>query len=299
MTIPVAGATEGTGSERPTPASVLGQIRTRSVLVGCPRSGSTLAHTAIMGHPNASVLSDEMPVYPFFYKGLSTFTCGSEFDEEKAGGHRALFDAMASICADEHSTMLGVKCNARSVEQAHAVVRCMREHLPHHKVILTIRNDLVAQYGSLLSARMTGSWHSWNPGAARLRRKRPPLIRAMFVRYCLNSLEVNRVLRQLHSSHEVHECIYEDVVADRNEQLLRLFDFLELGRMQITWLKGEKVKPPPQKYIRNYEKLSKVLTRLRDQHERDAVPAATRFMAGCIDRTSSLVYRAIGVLRRS
>ena len=46
-------------------------------------------------------------------------------------------------------------------ENAKIVVDCLKKNFPNHKIIITDRSDLVAQFESVLRARQTGQWHSW------------------------------------------------------------------------------------------------------------------------------------------
>lgn len=276
-----------------TAVRVISEDVARYLVVGLPRSGTTLVHTAIMGHPAVSALSDEMQVCPFFERGLSSFTYGHEFDEEKRCGHRVLFDAMTSIMATDRTTAMGAKCCAQTVEQAHVLVGAMRSHFPDMKVVLTIRKDLVAQYGSLRSARATQAWHSWNAGIDKNRQKKVHINRFLFTRYALRCLESMQVLRQLHESHDVFECDYEKLLVSRDTVFEEIFRFLGLKPVNITWLKAEKVKPPPDQYIKNYAQMSDLTRRLCLQHEQGRVPRHARATSGTIERASRWYYRYV------
>jgi LPS sulfotransferase NodH len=267
--------------------------RVRYLVVGLPRSGTTVIHTGIMGHPHVSALTDEMLVLPFFAKGLASFTYGKEYPEEREHGHRALFDAMTSIFAKEHTVAFGAKCCAQTVGQAEVLVESLREHFPGMKVVLNVRNDLVAQYGSLLSARFNGVWHSWNKGAQEVKNRRWRLYGPLFDRYALRSLETMRVLRRLHESHEVFECVYEDLLSDPMAVFESIFKFLGLPAVGVTWLKAQKVKAAPRDYIVNYDRMAQRLERLRQMHERGAVPLHTRATVRALEAASGFVYRRV------
>ena len=68
-----------------------------------PRSGTTVTHVCLREHPNATALNDEIGIRPFFERGLSAFTSGAETVPERTLGHLALFDAITSIEAHEHT----------------------------------------------------------------------------------------------------------------------------------------------------------------------------------------------------
>lgn len=265
---------------------------TRYLIIGCPRSGTTALHMAMQGHPSVSTLTDELETTPFFAKGLSSFTCGAESEAEKKGGHIALFDAMTSITAVPENTHRGAKVCARSPEEAAVLVDSLRTYMPGMRVILTIRDDLVAQYGSLRKARRSNVWHSWNPGADTERNKPLKMNGWLFRRYALNTLEVIRTLRTLTKSHHVLECSFERLLAESDDIYRESFAFLGLEARPVVWLKARKVNPPPADYIHNYNALTRILQPLRQQHQQDAVPGHIRAVTATLTRASKAYYWA-------
>jgi hypothetical protein len=269
------------------------QITTRYLIIGLPRSGTTLTHTGVLGHPNISALTDEMLAMPFFPKGLSAFTFGNEYPEEKQKGHRALFDAMTSILANDKTTALGAKCCPQTIEQTQALVQSVQKNFPDLKIILSIRDDLVAQYGSLVSARFDGVWHSWHQGADKIKNRRRRLYRPMFDRYVLNALESISLLRQLKQTHPVHEFAYEEQLTDQAGVFRRIFEFLRVPPVEVTWLRTKKVKDAPDQYITNYARMTRRLQWLRQRHETNTLPRRVRAGVRAIDSGSRFIYRHI------
>jgi hypothetical protein len=68
--------------------------KTRYVIVGMARSGTTATHNAVFGHPNVCAMADEFRVDPFFTKGVACFTVGGNNKWERRINYNALFDAV-------------------------------------------------------------------------------------------------------------------------------------------------------------------------------------------------------------
>lgn len=161
-----------------------------------------------------------------------------------------------------------MKCAITSRKMASDLVNALQASFRDIKVILTIREDFVAQFGSLIRATESGIWHSWVKGTS----KPPTLItidETKFVKYVVETLDIVKELRKLHATHEVYEFIYErDILSNTFDRYYNLFDFLMLPRVPITWLKSRKVAPPPEKYIANYQQLRKLLDEIVANPER-------------------------------
>jgi hypothetical protein len=253
--------------------------RTRYVIAGLPRSGTTFIHKAIAGHPNASALNDELRVSPFWDRGLSTFTFGHETPEERGAGHVVLFDAVTSIAASAETRAYGVKCCVSSPEEAELILTCTARAIPGVKIILVVRRDLVAQYGSLLRARRGGAWHSWR------RTERPPVAHVhirplLFDRYVTNALDT---LARFQSTPGVRVVVFEELVASKADGFREIFDFLDLPDVAVGWELGDKVSPSPEAYIDNYLEMSKRLVALTEAHAAGTVGLSTRLTTTMID----------------
>lgn len=265
--------------------------RTRYVIAGLPRSGTTLIHKAIAGHPNASALNDELRVSPFWDQGLTAFTFGHDTPEERRAGHVTLFDAITSIAASSETRAFGVKCCVSSPEEAELVVNSAMRTLPRVKIIVVVRRDLVAQYASLLRARRGGAWHSWR------QTDRPPVAQVhirplLFDRYVTNALDTLARLQVVPGSHRV---VFEELLASKVNRFSEIFGFLDLPDVPVDWELGDKVSPPPAAYIDNYVEMSSRLASLVQRHESGTLARSTRYAATMIDVAS----RGRRMLRRS
>jgi hypothetical protein len=71
--------------------------KTRYLIVGMARSGTTVTHRALYGHPKVCALDDEIRVDPFFTRGIEAFTVGGANPWERENGSLQLFDALTSF----------------------------------------------------------------------------------------------------------------------------------------------------------------------------------------------------------
>jgi hypothetical protein len=239
------------------------QKRTRYIIIGPNRSGTTLVHLALEGHPNASALSDEMRVSTFFTRGIRTFTYGSELPEERERGFSALFDAVTLLRGSADTMAHGAKIANNSPRLARVVVETLRNSLPDMKIIIMARKDLVAQYGSLLHMRRSGILHSWYEGFKTLKVRRMRISKWRFLAYCINLENMHRALQDLKLTHDVLNIEFEDLLSNPGAVYERLFQFLGLPPVLPNWIDSKKVLPPPERYIKNYAELTAVLERFR------------------------------------
>ena len=126
---------------------------TRYLIIGACRSGTTVVHLAIMGHPNVSALNDEVKINPFFTKGISAFTYGNDLEKEKEKGYSVLFDALTKLTADQNTTTHGMKVATNSSYLAKSAIDVLDKYLDNVKIIVIRRRDLVAQFGSGISGK--------------------------------------------------------------------------------------------------------------------------------------------------
>lgn len=209
-----------------------------------------------------------MQVAPFFTKGISTFTYGNDLPKEKERGFSALFDALTLLEVNQNTTAHGLKVACNSYKLARNLVGVLQKYLTDLKVIIIVRNDLVAQYGSAISGKKSGVMHSWYKGFENRRIARIRINKWYFIAYVLSILRLYETLRQLKQTHDVLELCYEGLLTDPKRFYDSLFSFLGLSKMTPTWLDSKKVMPPPIEYIENY----RAMQRLQDDLNRGTVP---------------------------
>lgn len=229
-------------------------IRCRYVIVGMLRSGTTVTHHCLRGHPNVSALYSEVGVEPYFSQGVRLFSFGQgATSEEVAAGHRVLFDAAAGITADEHTTTLGMKVALATPRLARLFADALREHLPDVKVIFTLRGDLLAQYASFQRAQVLDQWHAFSD-ATRTAPTQITLGRYDFADYLIDGFEILNEVESLAATHDFLTFHYEsDINGEAGVQASTLFDFLGLPDMEPTWLRSKKMSPPVSSYVANYD----------------------------------------------
>jgi len=241
----------------------------RYIILGCCRSGTTVTHLAIKGHPNVCALNDELLVTPFFNKGISSFTQGNDLEIEKRNGHKRIFDAITSIQKNKKTQYIGVKTsliyNRGSMDY---IKHVLSTYFPDIKIILTIRNDLVAQYGSLIRALKTGKHHSWDKSKKDIKTL-ISINKYLFMKYLLDCFWFIDNMRDLKKTHDVLEFSYEEDII--NGEYKKLFDFLELDYVEINWLTAKKVAPKPEDYIKNYKSLTNLSRKLESMHYNDGL----------------------------
>ena len=64
------------------------------IVIGCGRSGTTVTHLALRGHPNVCALNDEVKILPLFNNGINCYTYGNNTVEERGKQLGVLFDAL-------------------------------------------------------------------------------------------------------------------------------------------------------------------------------------------------------------
>jgi tetratricopeptide (TPR) repeat protein len=251
--------------------------RTRFVIAGLQRSGTTVTVGCLSGHPEIACARGEIKAFPLFTRGLATFSYGHETYPIRKEGLAALFDAVSMIGAAPEVRANGLKVALGTPTEAMDVVAALREYLPETKIILIWRDDLVAQYGSLLRAQQTGQWHLFRgDGVKQTKNDAVHIDKQPFLDYLQACRSIMGHLDTLRETHEVHDFHYENDIVP-GDQYGRLFEFLGASVRPVTWLSMRKVAPPPEQLIDNYTKArawmegapapAKDALR-RDQHER-------------------------------
>lgn len=272
---------------------------TRFLIVGIQRSGTTVTHHCLAGHPQVSMAADEVSVEPFFTRGLAVFTTGRESFEERRRGYLGLFDAISLAGTARPVRAAGIKVALGSPEEAIDLVECVREHFHDLRIVVVRRTDLIAQCGSLYLAMRTGQWHAFGgkPRSSDEKLEIPP---GEFDAYTRSTRRIEAQLDRLEETNPVCALDYERDI-ERGLDHGRLFDFIGVDRMPVTWMKMQKVSPPAQSFIANHAELvarQPAITRV--SVEEAMAQALTRQASSAMkEHPFLLVYRAEDRLRRS
>ena len=271
---------------------------TRYVIVGMLRSGTTATHYCLRGHPSVSAVKKEVGVEPFLTKGFSTFAFGKKGTKaEQKHGVSALFDAMTSVQRTEERAARGMKFAIAAPALAEEFVDAVQAHLPDVKIIHVDRSDAVARYASLQKSQRTGTWRHVGDGTLHSQ-PRLWLDPEEFTEYVIESSRIRETLGRLQDTHEVLPLSYEDVILDGKLATYdRLFEFVEVEPKEATWLEDQKLSPPPQDYVENYDELAHRWKMLKEKLKHGESPKALRTQYG-VSGLKSLGRSALFWLRR-
>jgi hypothetical protein len=241
------------------------------MVAGMPRSGTTAVHNTLRGHPSVSALHKEVAVDPFLTQGVAIFT---RKHPKTRPSISSLFDLMTSPQSVAEPEARGMKLTTGSEDRAQAFVEAVRTHLPDVRIILLVRGDLVAQFGSHVKSRKTGVWGR-HVGESKGRRTAPTLEldRYEFAEYAIEAHQIRRTLRGLKNTHDVLEINYEDVLLEGNLPTYDpLFKFVGIKSKQADWLTDRKLSPPPESYIENYDELTTIYGRIKRELKEGTSP---------------------------
>lgn len=255
--------------------------RARFIIAGMARSGTTVTHQALQGHPNVMSAMDEIKADPFFSKGYAVFTVSGTNDWERDHGYGLLIDALSMIpcrLRGEHLMGFGgteqhpkgeilangLKMAIGSPLEAQLFADAMTRFasLQQVHVILVERRDLVAQCASLMRAMRSGRWHSFfqtdptvpDPDASFA------IPEDEFRDYCQQAAAVKEAFARVSSGRRVLRISYEDdIVARGVESFGSLFAFLGLPFVEPSWVASTKVAPPLERFITNTKQLYRIL----------------------------------------
>jgi len=253
--------------------------RTRYLVIGYSRSGTTAIHLGLVGHPETSALDGELRPLPFFSKGAAAFTGGHLHDEEKQVSHRVLFDALASM-RNPDAQVLGAKTACNSPKEAQVIVDQLLKHLPTIKIVHVVRRDVIAHFGSVYSARKSGVFHSWDAKRDAKEKKEVALPRWQLMQFIRATRRLNSVLDKLQTNHDYLRVSQEDLLANPDDTYKSLFEFVGVdASVPVTWQSAKKVLPDARAYISNYDQCA-------------------RWSAQSDSKSNILLTRLFGFLRR-
>lgn len=250
----------------------------RYFVTGMQRSGTSLIHHGVRGHPEISAFQNEVGVTRFFEQGASFFCFDEEIGEgEKAAAPVSLFDCLAGLTADDETRVLGLKSLPLNAGQARRLVNGITAHFPKALILRVKRQDPVARYGSLIKSKKTGIWKiedtknkSVNPNPTIYINKYD------LIDYILESYRIEKEIDRLYHTHRVFTIDYEDDISDYNTSDWSLFEavfeFLNVEPTPPGWLHMRKLSPRPEKYVINYSDLQPIATHITDSLREGASP---------------------------
>jgi hypothetical protein len=257
------------------------QPRIRFLIIGMARSGTTITHQAVQGHPNIMSCMDELKVAPFFTQGVSVFTVSGRNNFERDNSYGMLIDAVTLFptesrgpnvlgyggmadCPKGEVLANGVKVAIDEVKDADDLVTAMQKYdsLKAVKVIRVNRRDLVAQCASLDRAWRTGRWHSFHTQAPAVPNPEAPfkISEKVFGQYVDRAVGIRAAFDRLALTHSVIELSYEDEIAALGPAAFeRVFRFLGVPPVTPSWIHSQKVAPPVSDYLLNADHLYSIV----------------------------------------
>lgn len=149
--------------------------------------------------------------------------------------------------------------------------------MPDLRLIHLSRLDHVARYLSLQRAELSGTWYT-TADQSPTKRSREPI--HLDPRLMLHDLELTESLetriRETFAGFPSLDVSYEDLVADREGQMRRIFDFLGVEHVAPSSQSLKTGESDPRVMIANWEALESMLagTRWNHQVDRDTTPTA-------------------------
>ena len=269
-------------------------MKNRYFIIGHQRSGTTLIHLLLKDHPNVSALNDELRASPFFSEGLSCFTHGNDYPEEKQLGYVRLFDTITTLMASTNTMANGAKCVCNSKKVAQNLVDVISKHFQGMKIVHVVRNDLVAQYGSMLSSGKSGIMHSWYKGYSKQNINRVNINKHLFIAYILGCLDTDSVISTLKQTNPYYRCNYEKYLKNPDVVKSDLFNFIQVPDLSVDWLASKKVLPSPERYINQYPAHVALMENIKRQYTNRSLSISTILLA----KTYSRIYNRFNKLRR-
>lgn len=229
--------------------------KTYYLILGQPRSGTTAIHLIARGHPNISALNDEVIIQNILEKGINIFTHGNSTRDEVDRSPWAIFKFLAEYNRDDASLAFGIKSAIGELNELERAVSILSTKLSHVAIIGCIRLDLLAQYASLKRAKITNKWHSWSKSKASSSDLLLRIDPIEYSRYYIRGLRMIALIRSLQLSNPYLEVGYDDIQDNISSAAPKIFDFLGVPSLHPSWSISQKVSPPPEKYIINYQQI--------------------------------------------
>lgn len=151
--------------------------------------------------------------------------------------------------------------------------------MPDLRLIYLSRLDHVARYLSLQRALLSGTWFATADQPSPKRAKEPIHLDPRLMLHDLELTEsIETRIRETFAGIPSLDVSYEDLVADREGQMRRVFEFLGVEIVAPASLSMKTGESDPRAMISNWEALETMLagTRWNHQFDRDAMPSADR-----------------------
>ncbi len=237
----------------------------RVLIVGTQRSGTSVTHVCLAGHPQVAALAEEM--HTMFFSSTAP-------GDGEAQLFLDTFDFLAG--ARDGIAVCAMKTALPSAAHASQLAACLATNGRGLDLVVVRRADLVAQLGSLRLAEQTGTWHRRGGEAAAA--GRVALTADEVERYVAECAAIDACVDTLRDGRRVLDLGYEEHIATGAAWPL-LFRFLGIDDVAPTWIDMGKRSPEPEAFIDDYatwsERVRAIAARARAHAAVPPPPLAT------------------------
>lgn len=227
-------------------------------VLGQQRSGTTLIQELLATRQDTVVFPYEFWGANFFGSFLGQWVGYTKgYDYSRAILQGLLADA-AVASGNDSASVLGIKANFNSYDDAKAISAGIEAGFRWIKYIVVRRADHIAKMGSHARARKTRVWHSWNNREESNSQSNPiidlqmsPANKMHLASCILADREISRLGEKVQDLLVVS---YEnDILPGPRAAMEKIESFLGLERQDYDFDRFKKLSPSPEEYISNYQ----------------------------------------------
>lgn len=246
----------------------------RFLVVGMQRSGTTVAHQVIAGHPQ--VASNPREVGPQLFTDFARSYYNSGYDLFAQDGDRLseggtverLFDLLVEQGQQiGDRPVIGLKVAVGQVQAAQEIATTIQQYMPALRVIHVARTDPIAAFASLRIAQKSGVFHTQGEGGQGV--PKLTLSRHDLVRYINDWDGINRAFSSLSAlPHYTHVNFEQDIQHGTYLNGKAIFECLGLDPMTPDWVSLRKGLPPVADIVVNLEEAEALFETLSPELEK-------------------------------
>lgn len=232
--------------------------QTRFIIAGMKRSGTTLLHSALTGHPDVKGVRGEVIGLKVISHGpdLFTFNRVRTLGIDPVSLTRSNLEYLFSLF-DDRPQAVGFKTAFHLPELARSFLQAVKEADPGIKVITTVRKDCLATAASMMLAQKLKRFHTvGNQKTKDIRVRIDPVV---FSRDVIRFRDMIDVFEGTIERGNHLGLTYEEDLARGVEQCYaKVCQFLNLEPVDPSWVKMKKQARHPSEFVSNYERLREI-----------------------------------------
>lgn len=231
--------------------------KTRFIILGVARSGTTLIQQAIEGHPLVNCVNGDVCDYMVADSGPEIFSYNNVTTSgvDSTWATKCNLDFLFNIIGQNHD-VVGFKTAFHSPDVASRFADRVASADRSVKIIATIRKDYLAIEASMQLALKLGRFHAYSGDKNNKRIRLDPVV---FSQSVLRYNQIISEIRKMTTTMDVLEISYEDEILPGDFSFYpRICEFLKLNEVVPTWLKMKKQAKAPEEYVENYKELRRI-----------------------------------------